>query len=676
MAEKIALELDINAKGATTSLGQLEQEAERLNEELRKVPLGSQAFKELKNELVGVSKEIKNTELSMEALDNEQVASELGSVAGAVGDVSAAFILLGGSGGPIEETVQNIEKAIGVSMAFKGAIEGTQSAMKLFNNVVKNSTTFQKANNATTVIASGVMKLFTGSVNTTSTAFKGLKTAIAATGIGLLVVGLAALIANFDKLKAAMSGVSKASDDLVLSTKETNKLNEKNLETLNNQTNILKAQGFTERQILKMKLDGQKKIVDGLIAEIEAQKIVNEEKVQGSIRNQNILKKTVEFLLIVPRTLLKLNEFAAESFLKLINKVTQSSVGKKLFGFEPINVDLGLTERADELLDRATRFIFDPEATELEGQKEIEILEENLLKQRDALAGFELGILDLNKKAAETKKAADNKAQTEADKRAADARAKRLEEQAIEAQDLADFLLNKEQLENEYFDSKLSKEQQEVNAVRGKYFDLIEQAKLYGDDIAVLEEAQQSKINEIKQRYAEEEEGRDQDLKNVKLQMTIDSIGAIMKLNNSFAKEDEKSQKKAFERNKKLQIAQALIQTYQGVNAIFASAAANPKTVLFPAQPFIAASIALASGLANVNNIRKQKFQSSSPSTGLEANLPSIPTGGGGEAPVIGPANTSTLTGQEPQRVFVTETDITNTQNNVAVIEGQSTFGN
>ena len=137
MAEKVALEIDINAKGATTSLGQLEEEAERLNEELRKVPLGTKAFKDLKSELIGVNKEIKNTELSMEALDNEQVASELGSVAGAVGDVSAAFILLGGGDGPIEQTVRNIEKAIGVSMAFKGAIEGTQSAMKLFNNVIK-----------------------------------------------------------------------------------------------------------------------------------------------------------------------------------------------------------------------------------------------------------------------------------------------------------------------------------------------------------------------------------------------------------------------------------------------------------------------------------------------------------------------------------------------------------
>ncbi len=657
MAEKIALELDINAKGATTSLGQLEQEAERLNEELRKVPLGSQAFKDLKSELVGVNKEIKNTELSMEALDNEQVASELGSVAGAVGDVSAAFILLGGSGGPIEETVQNIEKAIGVSMAFKGAIEGTQSAMKLFNNVVKNSTAFQKANNATTIIASGVMKLFTGSVNTTSTAFKGLRTAIAATGIGLLVVGVAALIANFDKLKNAISGVSSASKDLVESTKLTNKLNEKNLETLNNQTNILKQQGFTERQIIKMKLDAQKQIVDGLIAEIEAQKLVNEEKVQGSIRNQNILKKTVEFLLIVPRTLLKLNEFAAESFLKLINKVTQSSVGRKLFGFEPINIDLGLTERADELLDRATRFIFDPEATELEGQKELEVLQDNLLKQRDALAGHHLAILDIDRKFEQD-------------------RQKLLDENALEKIEIRTnkiIALDNEVLKN-----------RENNIIRS--------AELASAEISI----ERNKNEQIKaQREA---------LEAATLEIASNTISTLIALNEGFtvneldlseqkkiAKENEDTEelkrlialeqaneiirKKSFERNKKLQIAQALIQTYQGVNAIFASAAANPKTILFPAQPFIAAGLALASGLANVANIRKQKFQSSSQTAGGGISLPSTLNGGGGDAPVIGPANTSTLIDQQPQRVFVTETDITNTQNNVAVIEGQSTFG-
>ena len=158
--------------------------------------------------------------------------------------------------------------------------------------------------------------------------------------------------------------------------------------------------------------------------------------------------------------------------------------------------------------------------------------------------------------------------------------------------------------------------------------------------------------------------------------MAIDGVGALINLTSAFAKDNEKSQRRAFEINKKLQIAQAIMQTYQGANAIFASAAANPATVLFPAQPFIAAGIAIANGLANVVNISKQQFQTSSPGGGQQ-QTPSFGGGGGGGGgtpPTIQPANTSTLVPQQQTQVFVTETDITNTQNQVSVIQGQATF--
>ena len=49
--------------------------------------------------------------------------------------------------------------------------------------------------------------------------------------------------------------------------------------------------------------------------------------------------------------------------------------------------------------------------------------------------------------------------------------------------------------------------------------------------------------------------------------------------------------------------------------------------------------------------------------------------GGGGAAPQIEPVtNTSTLLAQDAQKVYVTETDISETQNKVSVIEAQSTF--
>ena len=680
MAEKVALEIDINAKGATTSLGQLEEEAERLNEELRKVPLGTKAFKDLKQELVGVNKQIKNTELSMEALDNEQVASELGSVAGAVGDVSAAFILLGGGGGAIEDTVRNIEKAIGISMAFKGAIEGTQSAMKLFNNIIKNSTAFQKLNNATTIVASTVMGLFSKSVDTTSKSFKFLRGAIIATGIGALVVLVGELIANFDKIKNAINGVNDASKDLQASTKATTELNKKNLETLNNQENILKLQGKTEREILMMKIEGQKKVVQSIKNELDAQKIVNEEKIQGSKRNQKILQFTLKLLSAGPMLLLKTIDFLGEGVEKLVNSITQSAVGKKIFGLEPIDVDFGLTEKANKLIEKASTLVFDPAETEAQGKEDLKKLEEQLLQQENALAGFQLRVIDMDAKAAKTK-------QDKIDKIEADAKAKRDKKNAKEIADQAardnkavedymNFLQAKEDLENVYFESLLTQQQQEENAVADKYFNLIEQAKLYGEDIAVLEQAQQHEINEIKKKFAKEDLERQQAVEDAKIGLAIDGVGALINLTSAFAKDNEKSQRRAFEINKKLQIAQAIMQTYQGANAIFASAAANPATVLFPAQPFIAAGIAIANGLANVVNISKQQFQTSSPGGGQQ-QTPSFGGGGGGGGgtpPTLQPANTSTLVPQQQTQVFVTETDITNTQNQVSVIQGQATF--
>ena len=679
MAEKVALEIDINAKGATTSLGQLEEEAERLNEELRKVPLGTKAFKDLKQELVGVNKQIKNTELSMEALDNEQVASELGSVAGAVGDVSAAFILLGGGGGAIEDTVRNIEKAIGISMAFKGAIEGTQSAMKLFNNVIKNSTAFQKINSAATVLATGIMALFGQSVVATSASFKILRGAIIATGIGALAVGVGLLIANFDKIKNSIMGISDASKELQASTKATTELNKKNLETLNNQENILKLQGKTEREILMMKIEGQKKVVESIKNELLAQKIVNKEKVEGSKRNQRILQFTLKLVSAAPLALVKVIDFVGEGIEKLVNSITQSAVGKKIFGFEPINVDFGLTEKANKLIEKASTLVFDPSETEAQGKEDLKKLEEQLLQQENALAGFQLRVIDMDTKAAKTK-------QDKIDKINADAKAKRDKKNAKEIADQAardnkavedymNFLQAKEDLENVYFESLLTQQQQEENAVADKYFALIEQAKQYGEDITVLEQAQQHEINEIKKKFAKEDLERQQAVEDAKIGLAIDGVDALINLTSAFAKDNEKSQRRAFEINKKLQIAQAIMQTYQGANAIFASAAANPTTVLFPAQPFIAAGIAIANGLANVVNISKQQFQTSSPGGGQQ-QTPSFGGGGGGGGtpPTIQPANTSTLVPQQQTQVFVTETDITSTQNSVAVIQGQATF--
>lgn len=609
MSEKVALEIDINAKGATTSLGQLEEEAERLNEELRKVPMGTKAFNDLKTELIGVNKQIKNTELSMEALDNEQVASELGSVAGAVGDVSAAFVLLGGGGGALEETVQRIEKAIGVSMAFKGVIEGTQSGMKLFNNVIQNSSLIQKANTIITQTMTVIMKALGITVNTTSRSFNLLKGAIVATGIGALVIAIGFAIQKIMEFTSATEDSAEAQA----------KLNEelrKNREEMNKVVST--NQNFIDRQI---------------------QIVKNEEKIK------DLQKKGGDNL-------------------KQINELTKENISLELQNLKARLASTNELLTVQEKIDLKTKIF----------RKEQELARLDIIKEAEATKDNVVHKNNLNKellKELDTKKDIANISFPEDEE----------EEPILET----DFLEKTEQatelktrvriqgLENEIEQEKQLKLQQlawdEENVVQKAILDGVYTAE---QKLAIETDFQRKReavIEDADQKILANQKA----LEQAKVDLAVQGIGALINLTSAFAKDNEKSQKRAFEINKKLQIAQAIMSTYQGANAIFTAAALNPASVLFPAQPFIAAGIAIANGLANVVNISKQQFQTSSPGGGGQ-QTPTFGGGGGGTPPTLQPANTSTLVPQNQTQVFVTETDITNTQNQVSVIQGQATF--
>ena len=686
MAEKVALEIDINAKGATTSLGQLEEEAERLNEELRKVPLGTKAFKDLKQELVGVNKQIKNTELSMEALDNEQVASELGSVAGAVGDVSAAFVLLGGGGGPLEDTVRNIEKAIGISMAFKGAIEGTQSAMKLFNNIIKNSTAFQKLNNATTVIASTIMGFFGKSVDTTSKSFGRLKTAIALTGIGALVVGVGLLIANFDKLKRIITGVTEQ-QEMLNSASATAVDNISNEISASDKLSIILEDETISRENKNEAIKELQKKYPNLLSNIDAEKDSIEDINKALILNTQllVLKAKQEAIASV----------RAEEYKKVVKAEIEADTGKNIglmAILESMDGHNSLQGTANEITKRSIK----------ETENNISALDEldaSIQKQIASLMEQGAVIEDVTKK------------ETKSKKKTTKAKIKEIEvtnklnqsllNELDTKEKIVDFDLEEEEepeFETDFLEKTKQATQLKTRVKLEGIQNEIEQEKqlrlqqLAWDEENVVQKAILDGVYTADQKLAIETDFQrkreavieDADRKilanqkaveQAKIDLAVQGIGALINLTSAFAKDNEKSQRKAFEINKKLQIAQAIMSTYQGANAIFAAQALNPQSILFPAQPFIAAGIAIVNGLANVVNISKQQFQTSSPGGGGQQS-PSFGGGGGGGGtpPTLQPANTSTLVPQQQTQVFVTETDITSTQNSVAVIQGQATF--
>jgi len=142
---------------------------------------------------------------------------------------------------------------------------------------------------------------------------------------------------------------------------------------------------------------------------------------------------------------------------------------------------------------------------------------------------------------------------------------------------------------------------------------------------------------------------------------TMNALIAINELTQAFAKEDEASQKRAFEVNKAIGIATAIINTSVGVSKALAS---SP-----PPLNFINAAIVTATGIAAVKNIQKTQFDSSS----FDTPSPSTSTGGASTSPsqapsfnVVGQSGFNQVAGalgqQQPVQAYVVAGNVTTAQ--------------
>lgn len=125
----------------------------------------------------------------------------------------------------------------------------------LGKSILQNSV-FQKANNASTIAATAVTKLFGGAINQTSIGFKLLKGAIIATGIGALVVVVGTLLSKLGdwissekELKAAAEARQAALDASILGIERESELAQARAE----------LQGKSQAEILEIQRQGLEK---------------------------------------------------------------------------------------------------------------------------------------------------------------------------------------------------------------------------------------------------------------------------------------------------------------------------------------------------------------------------------------------------------------------------------
>jgi hypothetical protein len=542
-----------------------------------------------------------------------------------------------------------------------------------------------------------------------------MKTALAATGIMLLVQGVMYLYENFEELSKgsgvlakilrgvgdAISYVKNFVTDLVGATTESSralekqgedmvKANDKSQEALKNTTSefdrqlaVAKAAGKSTIEIEKLKqqaiIDTNVQIAKSIEAQVRAGGEFTDEmkkQLSGSLEAiKNAKVKEYEITKEDDKNKKEKSKERLANNLEAIKKIEDAQIAAIK------NEELRLISAEVKANERRIKEIKDgKESAELKRQEleaQAVLYEQNISKiNADAAA---------KRKAEEDKIAADKKAEDE----------KKLKELEDE---------KKKQLLLEQRDLKANNELKLLAAGEDstKQLEAKKEALNIQRDIELSNtELTESERAAIKAKYAKAsadlDEGFETDKQKAAFELTEKSLIASQNLSNAFfaikmanvrkgSKEEEDLARKQFNINKGIQISLAIISGVQGVlNALSA------KSIL--PEPFatgvrIANAIAVGTAsIAAVAKISSTQFQSAggggapSISAGSSTSSPSMPDGNGTPSIAAPQQNTTTFTGnnnnnfnQPPIKTYVVETDLRNSTNTIDKIKDQATF--
>jgi hypothetical protein len=639
-----AIEIEVTPKGgATETVKTFKQQLKEAKNEAQQLVA---TFGEFSNEALAGQQRVANLSDQMEdfndrvkALNPDKFAKVQTVVTGVASGFSAAqgaMALFGSESEDLQKTLVKVQGA----MALAQGLEGIGKVQQQFKTLA-------------TELKGNVTK-----------SFSTVKGAMSALGIGLLIAALGYVITNFEKVKKTLYnlipgladfanfvgdliqgftdwlGVTSEQDRAL---EKLNKTTDKSNEKLDREAKLLEAQGN--------KLGAYAK---------QRQKLVNElNQARANLGKNN--EKEWGKIIDDTKNALSILSIDISNYIK-----EQSDADKKA------KEDAASKRKAD--LDKQS-------ANALERRATLLSLEQNTLKQvQDAanasfntkLKGLreqgytEAQILKLrNAEISKVTKDFNDKQKTEADKLAADTKASK--EKFIEAELSA---TQKQYLQQINFiklrDANLvdqSKTNQEIADLELKSLEAqLATKKKFAEDTTAIEQQILDKKRGIREQDLAEEKAKadkEKAIQTAKFQAVNDSLTAIADIYSAFAGKSEEDQKKAFEVNKAAQIAQAIINTYQGVTAALSS------VPLFPGQQFVNAGLALAAGLAAVKRISDTKFQSKNAQGG------DIPTqsSGAGMQQMAAPNMSSLGNGNEltqDRRVYVTEGDISRTQKRVS----------
>jgi hypothetical protein len=607
MAEKRVIELEIqdNSKSLKAQYKEAVQELQKVSaqygETSQQAINAAKAAAELKDQ-IGFSKDLVDS-FNPDAKFNA-LSKSVGGVLDGFQAFEGALGLIGVESKSLQETMVRLQSVMALSQGLQGLMEAKDSFKQL-----------------------GTVAL---------DALKGIRTGLAATGIGLFLVALGTIVAYWDDIKAAVSGVTAEQQKLNEESHKNFETSKEQLSTLDAQDNILKLQGKSEREILNLKIAKVNSAIE--LGKIELQNVIKTSKAEeeAAIKNYNLTKKIVDFTLDAALFLPKLMLMPIDMAIKGANKVSEALGLGKLVSFD-------LSKTLDDMQSQFSGFIagsiFNVEEVKSEGEKTRKELEKELKGLENQKAGFQLQVKAIDKQAVEDAKKAREDALSEEERKQKEHQEKYSNIEKLKTKSVLDA--SNERINKEKQETEFQKQQNDLKVqANQEYLDKIK--------------AQEDAANELKKRN-----------RDFGIEMALSGLSTIANLTELFGKKSEKAARRAFQIQKAANIATAIISTYQSATAAYASQFVPVPDPSSPVRGGIAAGMAIAAGLVNVAKIASQKFEGGGSSGGGSAPAGGGGGGGGMVAPnfnVIGSSGVNQLAQiqQQPTRAYVVSGDVAN----------------
>ena len=559
--------------------------------------------------------------------------------------VQGAMGLFGTESKELEEALLKVQSA----MALAQGIEGVRTALPLFKDLANT--------------------IKTGLVG----AFSSLKGAIASTGIGLLVIGIGILISKMMDYFKTTEEIIKQNERLLISNNriiaQIGKRREKLDEDMNKQLAYAEAMGKSDEDLYNIKKKFSDKSIKANNDEIQT-RLDNVKKLKEIDLGQQASSKEQYLELVKTNKQKIVAEWERINELKKINSKANDDV--KIAQIKLNNENKEEQEKANETAKQNRQAEYKRQLDEIHQNnlKKIELENARILEQENLENEYydsfktqqELevqAVRDKYNKIIET--TVDNETLKLARQKELDAIAEKYQEEKDKQEnERLDNIANKyEDFVNQYSETVNSSQQNEINAVNEKYFNLIEQAKNYNKEYG----SELFNIKELERKQAEELKAIDNEVLNAKKKFVDETSNLLGVLANN-AKEGSATQK-AFA------IAQLAVDTAKSLSATIAGATAAAAAT-GPAAPFvlggyIAAGVAtVTSALSTANKILKTPMPSVQPP---DLNRPTDNTQNGGTQ-----RTQTEIQAQSTYKVVVVDSDITKMQEKTKKTELISTI--